>query len=107
MLVQEPDAVLYDEGRGLAYIPSALTGTLAVVALAGKQNNTLIDTVPTQIGARTGAVDPKTGKIYLPTAQYLSPTPAGKRPTPRPGTSPRRSARFTPMRSACSKRVAS
>jgi len=81
-----PDAVLYDEGRGLAYIPSALSGTLAVIALSGKDANTIIDTVPTQSGARTGAVDPKTGKIYLPTAQYVLPAPVGKRPSPKPGT---------------------
>ncbi|MEO8927711.1 MAG: PQQ-binding-like beta-propeller repeat protein, partial [Caulobacteraceae bacterium] len=30
-----PDAVLYDEGRALAYIPSRQTGTLAVIALSG------------------------------------------------------------------------
>jgi DNA-binding beta-propeller fold protein YncE len=81
-----PDAVLYDPARRLAYIPSGGTGTLAVIALSGKADNTVIDTVPTQIGARTGTVDPKTGKIYLPVAQYLSPTPAGQRPTPKPGT---------------------
>jgi len=81
-----PDAVLYDAGRGLAYIPSALTGTLAVIALAGKDDNTVVDTVPTQTGARTGAVDPKTGKIYLPAAQYASPASPGQRPAPKPGT---------------------
>ncbi len=80
-----PDAVLYDEIRGLAYIPSGRTGTLAVIALSGKDNNTIVDTVPTQTGARTGAVDPKTGKIYLPAAQFL-PAAAGKRPAPKPGT---------------------
>ncbi|MGI8841936.1 MAG: YncE family protein [Caulobacteraceae bacterium] len=80
-----PDAVLYDAGRRLAYIPSALTGTLAVIALSGKADNTIIDTVPTQTGARTGAVDPQTGNIYLPTARFL-PAVAGKRPAPKPGT---------------------
>ncbi|MDQ2861609.1 MAG: PQQ-binding-like beta-propeller repeat protein, partial [Pseudomonadota bacterium] len=73
---ERPDSVLYDETRSLAYIPSALTGTLAVIALSGKDDNTIIDTVATQAGARTGAADPKTGKIYLPTAQFL-PAAAG------------------------------
>jgi DNA-binding beta-propeller fold protein YncE len=80
-----PDAVLCDAGRGLAYIPSALSGNLAVIALGGPANNTIIDTVPTQLGARTGAVDPKTGRIYLPTAQYVLPAPAGQRPSTKPG----------------------
>jgi DNA-binding beta-propeller fold protein YncE len=81
-----PDSVLYDPVRSLAYIPSALSGTLAVIALKGAAANTLIDTVPTQLGARTGAVDPKTGRIWLPTAEYQLPVPAGHRPTPKPGT---------------------
>ncbi|HLZ82189.1 MAG TPA: hypothetical protein VKQ54_01395 [Caulobacteraceae bacterium] len=81
-----PDAVIYDAGRHLAYVPSARSGTLSVIALSGAQDNTIIDTVPTQIGARTGAVDPKSGKVYLPTAEYQLPVPAGQRPTPKPGT---------------------
>ena len=81
-----PDAVIYDAGRHLAYVPSARSGTLSVIALSGAGDNTVIDTVPTQIGARTGAVDPQTGKVYLPTAEYQLPVPAGQRPTPKPGT---------------------
>jgi hypothetical protein len=70
----------------LAYIPSWLSGTLAVIALSGPHDNTVIDTVATQFGTRTGAVDPKTGRIYLPTAQFNLPVPAGQRPTAKPGT---------------------
>jgi len=81
-----PDAVLYDAERGLALVPAALGGNLTVIALAGPDNNKVIDTVPTQIGARTGAVDPKTGRVYLPTAEYNLPVPAGQRPTTKPGT---------------------
>ena len=81
-----PDAVLLDEGRGLAYVPSALSGDMAVIALSGAKANTVIDTVPTAIGARTGAVDLKSGRIYLPTAQYNLPVAAGQRPTTKPGT---------------------
>jgi hypothetical protein len=81
-----PDAVIYDDQRHLAYVPSARAGTLSVIALSDAGDNTIIDTVPTQIGARTGAVDTKTGKIYLPTAEYVLPAPAGQRPTTKPGT---------------------
>lgn len=81
-----PDAVLYDPDRAVAYIPSGLTGTLAVIALKGDRANTVIDNVPTQVGARTGAVDPKTGRIYLPAAEYLPPAAPGGRPTVKSGT---------------------
>ena len=81
-----PDSVLYDPQRQLAYVPTALDGQLNVIALSGAHNNQIIDKVPTQIGARTGAVDPKTGRVYLPTAEYILPVPAGQRPTTKPGT---------------------
>lgn len=81
-----PDAVLYDPKRHLAFVPTALDGQLTVISLAGADNNTVVETVPTQIGARTGTVDPQTGRIYLPTAEYVLPVPAGQRPTTKPGT---------------------
>ncbi|HWA62382.1 MAG TPA: hypothetical protein VG939_13460 [Caulobacteraceae bacterium] len=81
-----PDAVLYDAARQLAYVPSALSGTLTVIALAGPKDNTIVATVPTQPGARTGAVDPVSGRVWLPTAQYGPPPAPGQRPRPLPGT---------------------
>jgi len=81
-----PDAVIYDPQRQLAYVPSALGGNLTVIALSGAADNTVIDTVATQLGTRTGTVDPKTGRVYLPTAQYILPAPAGQRPQVKPGT---------------------
>jgi hypothetical protein len=80
-----PDAVLLDAARGEAYIPSGRTGTLAVIALRGPASNTVVDTVKTQVGARTGAEDPKTGDIYLPAAAY-GPLAPGQKPGPTPGS---------------------
>lgn len=80
------DAVLYDSRRHVALIPAGRSGNLAVIALEGPKANTVIDTVPTQIGARTGAVDPKSGKVWLPTASYAPPAQPGGRPTTVPGT---------------------
>jgi hypothetical protein len=42
--------------------------------------------VKTEVGARTGALDPKTGKLYLPTASYGAPVTPGGRPLSLPGT---------------------
>jgi len=80
------DAVIYDPNRRVAYVPTALDGQLNVIALSGKDDNTIVATVPTQIGARLGAVDTSTGRIYLPTAEYNQPVPPGQRPTTKPGT---------------------
>jgi len=80
-----PDAVIYDPSRSVAYVPSGRAGTMAVIALAGPRNNTVVDTVTTKPGARTGTVDPKTGRVYLPSADY-APAVTGQRPASMPGT---------------------
>ena len=78
-----PDAVIYDAERKLAFIPCGRDGVLSVVAINGASDIKVVATIKTQPGARTGALDPKTGKLYLPTAQY---TLVGGRPTTTPGT---------------------
>ena len=62
-----PDAVIFDARRRLFFIPCGGTGTLAVLA-ENDGKLTLAATVKTAKGARTGALDPKTGRLYLPTA---------------------------------------
>jgi DNA-binding beta-propeller fold protein YncE len=82
-----PDAVIYDQARGVAYIPSAgsleKNGEITVLKVAGAKAVTLARRIPTQRGARTGAEDPTTGLLYLPTATYV--LKAGP-PTTAPGT---------------------
>ena len=79
------DGAVYDPVRKLAYVPAAREGTLAVLAVTAK-DVTLAETVPTQIGARTLAVDPDSGNVYLPTGTYLPATTPGGRPTVAPGS---------------------
>jgi DNA-binding beta-propeller fold protein YncE len=79
-----PDTVIYDPKRRLAFIPCGRDGVLEVIAVNGPKDVSVNQTLPTQIGARTGAVDPATGVVYLPAAKY-DPGPGGK-PAPRPGT---------------------
>lgn len=81
-----PDAVIYDPKLHTAYVPSGATGTLAVIPLTGPAKDTITATVPTSVSARTGTVDPETGRIYLPSAQYVPPATPGARPQPKPGT---------------------
>lgn len=78
-----PDAVFVDAVRRLAFIPCGRDGVLEVISLADAKHIAVVQTVTTQLGARTGAVDPKTGVVYLPTATY---TLQGGIPTVTPGT---------------------
>ncbi len=80
-----PDAVILDAARHLAFIPSGGSGDLAVIRIAGRGKVEQLKTVPTQKGARTGALDAKTGRLYLPTADYTLPKD-GERRAMVPGT---------------------
>lgn len=80
-----PDAVIHDADRHLAFIPAGMDGVLTVVALRGPGDVAIVQTVKTGHGARLGAVDPKTGAIYLPSAKY-SPPVGTSRPTAIPGS---------------------
>jgi len=77
---------MIDSARGLAFIPSGRDGELDVIALARGGALAVTERVPTEIGARTGAVDLATGIVYLPTARFGPPPAAGGRPPALPGT---------------------
>jgi len=79
------DAVIHDASRKLAFVPAGQSGDLTIFADAASGVREL-GRIPTQIGARTGAVDEKTGKIYLPAADYTPPAAAGGRPQLKPGS---------------------
>ena len=81
-----PDAAIFDASRRLLYVPCGHSGTLSVISVLGADKISPVQTVSTQLGARTGAVDSKTGKIYLPTAKFNLPAEPGKRPTAVPGS---------------------
>lgn len=77
------DGIAFDPRQKLAFVPSR-EGTLAVIAFA-KGKGTIIDTVPTQAGARTIALDERSGRLYLPTAKFMPAAP-GVRSGRIPGT---------------------
>jgi hypothetical protein len=78
---EAPDAAFIDTQRRLVFIPSGGSGTLAVISIANEANITLLQTVKTQHGTRTGAVDPRTGTVYLPTGKLKPPAAPAKWPS--------------------------
>jgi len=80
-----PDGAFVDEARHRAYIPSGGDGTLAVIDTNGSQPRK-IATAQTEVGARTGTVDPSSGSVYLPAAKFGPPPAAGGRPAIIPGS---------------------
>jgi DNA-binding beta-propeller fold protein YncE len=81
-----PDGVLIDSARGLAYIPCGRDAELDVIPLMRGRPLAVTERVRTETGARTGAVDPATGIVYLPTARFGPPPAAGGRPQALPGS---------------------
>lgn len=80
-----PDAVILDGQRSRAYVPSGGDGTLTAIDVSGATPKR-IDQIKTTPGARTGDVDPVSGKVYLPSASYGPPAAAGERPKMLPGS---------------------
>jgi YVTN family beta-propeller protein len=82
-----PDAAGYDEKRGLVFSSNG-EGTLTVVHQESADHYSVLDTVKTQAGARTMALDPD-GRVYLVTAEFgPAPAPTTEQPHPRPVTLP-------------------
>jgi YVTN family beta-propeller protein len=83
-LGKHPDSAFYDENRQVGYVPCG-DGTLTAISLRDEPAR-VAQVVVTQAGARTGAVDPATGLVYLPTGDLGPPAKAGGRPSIVPDT---------------------
>jgi YVTN family beta-propeller protein len=85
---EHPDAAEYDQKRGLVYSSNG-EGTLTVVHQDAADRYTVVQTLPTQRGARTMALNEATGKVYLVTADFGPAPPAtAEQPHPRPALVP-------------------
>jgi hypothetical protein len=77
------DAAEFDAARALVYFSSG-DGTMSVFHEDTPDKYTLVESVKTQTGARTMAIDRKTGMAYLSVAEF------GPRPEATPGNPPAR-----------------
>jgi DNA-binding beta-propeller fold protein YncE len=78
------DAAGFDPGTQLAFTSNG-EGTITVVHEDTPDKYTVVETVPTQRGARTMGVNPKTHRLYTVTAEFgPAPAPTADRPRPRP-----------------------
>jgi YVTN family beta-propeller protein len=77
------DGAAFDDATQLAFA-SCGDGTTTIAKEESPEKLTVVQTLKTERGARTIALDPKTHRIYLPTAQFQA------APSPSPGQSPAR-----------------
>ena len=80
------DAVMFDSKRRRAFIAGGDAGTLSVIAVRSANDVALVQTLPTQIGTRLGAVDIESGRVYLPSAKLGPPKPPIPYPSVVPGS---------------------
>jgi len=76
-----PDAAAFDPNAKLAFSSNG-EGTVTIID-ASNTSYKVLQNLATQQGARTMALDPATGKIYVVTAQF-GPRPAATESNPRP-----------------------
>jgi DNA-binding beta-propeller fold protein YncE len=67
---RKPDAVIFDAANKNFYIPCGRDGTLVVISESNGDALSVRASVSTAVGAHTGALDSKTGRLYIPTADY-------------------------------------
>ena len=84
------DAAAFDPETGFAFSSNG-EGTLTVVHEDSPDKFTVVETVPTQVRARTMALDAKTHQVFLVSAEFgKAPAPTAQQPRPRapmvPGT---------------------
>lgn len=77
------DGCAFDDGMQFAFA-SCGDGTSTIAREETPQKLSVVQTLKTEHGARTMALDPQTHRIYLPSAQFRPP------PSPVPGASPAR-----------------
>jgi YVTN family beta-propeller protein len=77
------DGAALDVKRHMALIPAGRDGNLTLIRLQPVPK--VVGQLPTAVSARTIALDPETGRAYLPSAM-LAPPIGNERPKPVPGT---------------------
>lgn len=74
------DGIVYDAKRHVLFSFGGDDGTLSVIAVHGPKDIALVQTLKTRHGARLGALDPTTGRVYIPVAKFGPPAAPIKLP---------------------------
>lgn len=80
------DGAAFDPELGYAFASNGGDATLTVVKADKNGKYAVLGNVPTQRGARTLAVDPKSHRVFLPTAELGPPAEGQTRPSIKPGS---------------------
>jgi DNA-binding beta-propeller fold protein YncE len=73
-----PDTAIWQAARHRFLVPCGRSGNLSIIAV-NRGQATALPSVTTEPSARTAALDPLSGRLFLPAAHF-SPAPQGQRP---------------------------
>lgn len=76
---QGPDTAIWDAANHRFLVPCGRSGTLSVIELKDREIGE-VSSVATEPSARTAALDPASGRIYLPAARFPPAPGGGARP---------------------------
>lgn len=79
-----PDAAIWQAVRNRFLVPCGRSGTVAIITVNGRLAQAQ-SAVATEMSARTAALDPASGRLYLPAARF-QPATTGQRPAMVPGS---------------------
>ena len=79
------DAVIYEPETALVFC-STREGIIHIFHEDTPDKFSVVQTVKTELGAKTMALDSKTHNLYLSTSEFQAPASASERPRPIPGT---------------------
>ncbi len=83
------DGAAFDEKNQMAFSSNGADGTITIIRAVSPTEFNVVDNVTTARGARTIALDEKTGHVFVVTAQFgPPPAPTPDRPRPRPAILP-------------------
>jgi len=80
------DSAAWDPKRKLAFSSNGFDGTISVIAQKTPDSYVALTAIPTAISARTMALDPATGRLFVATLDVTPAASPGERPTPKAGT---------------------
>jgi YVTN family beta-propeller protein len=81
-----PDAARFYNAKKLVFSSNGRSGTLTIAKEESANKYKVVQTLDTQLGARTMELDQQTGTIYLITAEFEPPAQPGQRPSMKPGS---------------------
>lgn len=84
------DGAVFNPATMEAFVPAGGAGNLTVVKENSPTSFSVEQTLPTMAGARTLALDSKTGRVFVVSAEYGPPPPADANAPATPGRGPRR-----------------